>query len=150
MEFNSMNEILDFAIGKEEEAYNLYRKIADSVKLSNMRQIFIDFANQEAEHKTKLLQVKTGKMELPTDKTIKDLKIGDYLMDIEVAPDLNYQQALIVAMKAEKNAFVMYTNLAAAAKNPSLKAMLLGLAAEEANHKLRIEMEYDSQIMIEN
>ncbi|MCX6828213.1 MAG: ferritin family protein [candidate division Zixibacteria bacterium] len=150
MEFNSMNEILDFAIGKEEEAYNLYRKIADSVKLPNMRQIFIDFANQEAEHKAKLLQVKTGKMELPADKTIKDLKIGDYLMDIEVASDLNYQQALIVAMKAEKNAFVMYTNLAAAAKNPNLKAMLLGLAAEEANHKLRIEMEYDSQIMIEN
>ena len=150
MEFRSMNEILDFAISKEEEAYNFYYKIADSAKFSNMRTLFIEFAKQEEGHKAKLLQVKGGKMELPSDKTVKDLKIGDHLVDISIAPDLSYQEALIVAMKAEKNAFVMYTNLANAATDSNLKALLQGLAVEEANHKLRFEMEYDDQFMGQN
>ena len=150
MEFKSLNEILDFAISKEEEAYNFYYKIADSVKFPYMRQIFIDFAKQEEGHKAKLLLVKGGNMVLPSDKTIKDLKIGDHLVDISVAPDLSYQEALIVAMKAEKNAYMMYTNLANAAKDPNLKGLLQGLAVEEANHKLRFEMEYDDQFMGQN
>jgi rubrerythrin len=150
MHFNSMTEILDYAISKEEEAYNFYYKIADSAKFPNMRQIFIDFAGQEEGHKQKLLQIKAGRMELPPDKTIVDLKIGDYLVDIKAEPDMNYQQALIVAMKAEKNAYVMYANLAAAAKDSNLRALLLGLAAEEANHKLRFEMEYDAQVLMED
>ena len=150
MEFTTMNEILDFAIGKEEEAFNFYYKIAEAVKFPYMRQIFIDFAKQEEGHKTKLLQVKHGKIELPSDKAIRDLKIGDHLVDISITPDLSYQEALIVAMKAEKNAYVMYTNLANATNDPALKALLQGLAAEEAGHKLRFEMEYDDQFMGQN
>jgi rubrerythrin len=89
-------------------------------------------------------------MELPSDKIIRDLKIGDYLVNIKAEPDMNYQQALIVAMKAEKNAYIMYANLAEAAKEPNLKAIFRSLASEEANHKLRFEMEYDAQILSEN
>jgi rubrerythrin len=106
MDFKSMNEILDFAISKEEEAYNFYYKIADSAKFPYIRTIFVEFAKQEEGHKAKLLQVKGGKMELPSDKAIKDLKIGDHLVDISITSDLSYQEALIVAMKAEKNAYV--------------------------------------------
>lgn len=150
MEFKSMNEILDFAIGKEEEAYNFYYKIADSAKFPYIRTIFVEFAKQEEGHKAKLLQVKGGKMELPSDKTVKNLKIGDHLVDISITSDLSYQEALIVAMKAEKNAYVMYTNLANAAKDSALKELLQGLAAEEAGHKLRFEMEYNDQFMGQN
>jgi rubrerythrin len=150
MDFNSINDILDFAISKEEEARDFYNRIANSAKFMNMRQIFIDFARQEEGHREKLLQIKTGKMELPSDKIIRDLKIGDYLVNIKAEPDMNYQQALIVAMKAEKNAYIMYANLAEVTKEPSLRAIFKGLAAEEANHKLRFEMEYDAQVLSEN
>lgn len=150
MNFNSMNDILDFATGKEEEARDFYDRIANSAKFVNMQQIFIDFARQEESHRERLLLIKTGKMELPSDKTVRDLKIGDYLVDIKAEPDMNYQQALIVAMKAEKNAYIMYTNLAKAAKEPNLKSIFQGLAFEEANHKLRFEMEYDAQVLSEN
>ena len=85
------------------------------------------------------------------DTKFKDLKIGDHLEDVgEIGPNIDYQTALIIAMKAEKNAFRLYTELAAAAGDGNLKAMLLSLAQEEAIHKLRFEVEYDDHFLSEN
>lgn len=151
MNFSSANEILDFAIKKEEEAHDFYMGLAEKVKTPNMKQVFKDFALQEKGHKEKLLQVKTGQIGLPSDTKIKDLKIGDHLEDVgEVGPNLDYQTALIIAMKAEKNAFRLYSDLVAAVTDPNLKAILVGLANEEAIHKLRFEVEYDDRFLTEN
>ena len=151
MNFRSAQEILDFAITKEEEAHDFYVGLAEKVKSTGMKQVFKEFALQEKGHKEKLLQVKAGKMILPADSKIKDLKIGDHLEDVgEIGPNIDYQTALIIAMKAEKNAFRLYTELAAAAGDGNLKAMLLSLAQEEAIHKLRFEVEYDDHFLSEN
>ena len=55
-----------------------------------------------------------------------------------------------VAMKKEKAAFRLYTDLAASTDDADLKATLLLLAQEEAKHKLRFELEYDEQILKDN
>ena len=60
------------------------------------------------------------------------------------------QEALILAMKKEKVAFKLYTDLAAAVSSADLKNTFLSLAQEEAKHKLRFEVEYDNEIMGEN
>jgi len=71
---------------------------------------------------------------------------------VEVEPDsaLDYQQALIVAMKREKAAFKLYIDLAAAVEAQELRDTFLALAAEEAKHKLRFELEYDESILTGN
>jgi rubrerythrin len=151
MNFQSALEILDFAIKKEEEAHDFYIGLAEKVKSPAMKQVFKDFAFQEKGHKEKLLQVKKGNVTMPSDAKIKDLKIGDNLENVQdVSPNLDYQTALIIAMKAEKNAFKLYSNLAAAASDAGLKTTLLGLAQEEAIHKLRFEIEYDDHFFTEN
>jgi len=63
---------------------------------------------------------------------------------------LSFQDALILAMKAEKAAFRLYSELATATDNAELQTMLLGLAQEEAKHKLRFEIEYDDYALKEN
>ena len=52
---------------------------------------------------------------------------------------MNFQDALVVAMKKEKKAFKLYTDLANATEDQGLKNTFLALAQEEAKHKLRIE-----------
>ena len=52
-------------------------------------------------------------------------------------------------MKKEKAAYTMYLDLAGAAPSSELKNLFLGLAREEANHKLRFELEYDDEVMRE-
>ncbi len=149
-QWNSTEEILDFAIQNEENAAEFYADLAAKMESGSIRRVFEGFAVEEQGHKAKLLKVKeSGKMESASQQ-ILNLKIGDYLVEGEPGPDMDYQQALILAMKQEKAAFKLYTDLAAAAPDEDLRGLLLSLAQEEAKHKLRFEVEYDERIFTEN
>ncbi|MGB3479126.1 MAG: ferritin family protein, partial [bacterium] len=79
-QWSSADEILDFAINNEEEAAKFYTDLAGKMDSAAMREVFEDFAQEEKEHKAKLLGVKhSGKMEQASEQ-IHDLKIGDYLV----------------------------------------------------------------------
>jgi rubrerythrin len=149
-QWKSVDEILDYAIGQEEQAFNFYTELAERMDRPWMSRIFKDFAKEEQGHKKKLLAVKEGKLLVSAQKKVMDLKISDYLADVEPSIDMDYQQALVVAMKKEKKAFKMYTDLAAAVDDDNLRDLFLGLAQEEAKHKLRFEIEYDDFIMTDN
>ena len=90
-----------------------------------------------------------GEFKMPKEK-IMDLKIADYLVDVEPEEGTDYQRALIMAMHNDKAAFKLYTDLAAAADDQKVKDLMMSLANEEAKHKLRFEIEYDDNILMEN
>ena len=150
MALDSVDKILDFAIRQEEKAAQFYTELAEKMPHKHMKEALLGFAKEETGHKTKLLQVKEGKQMLAAEQRVLDLKIGDYLEDAEPSGDVDCQQALILAMKAEKAAFRLYSDLASATDDPTLKAALLGLAQEEAKHKLRFEIEYDDEVLRDN
>ena len=150
MNFKSVDEVLDFALAREQESYDFYMKMADKVEIPGMKQVFKDFAHEEEGHKKKIQGVKDGKVLLTASKKITDLKIGDYLVEIEPSPQMDYQEALIIAMKKEKAAYRLYNDLAGSTDDVNARELFLGLAMEEAKHKLRFEVEYDTQIMQEN
>ena len=150
MVLDNVDKILDFAIRQEEKAAAFYTELGGKMDAPHMTRIFLDFAREEKGHKAKLLLVKSGKQMHAAEKKILDLKIGDYLEDAEISSDLSYQDALILAMKAEKVAFKLYSDLASVADDPALKDTLLALAQEEAKHKLRFEIEYDDGVLKEN
>ncbi len=150
MILDSVDKILDFAIRQEEKAARFYTELARKMKHEHMKSTLLGFAEEEKGHKAKLLKIKNGEQMRSEEKKVLDLKIGDYLEDTDPASEIDYQQALILAMKAEKTAFRMYSDLASVADDPGLKAVLLGLAQEEAKHKLRFEIEYDDEFLKEN
>ena len=150
MNFESVDQILDFAIKNEEDAYEFYTNLANKLDRPHMKKIFEEFALEEKDHKAKLLAVKKGKSMIGSEKKVMDLKLGESLVDIELDSNLSYQDALIVAMKAEKAAYKLYNDLASVTDDASLKSTLLDLAQEEAKHKLRFEIEYDDYILTEN
>jgi rubrerythrin len=147
--FGSVDEVLDFAISEEEKAHDFYLDLAQKVDKPWMKKALEDFAKEEAGHKQKLLGVKQGKHLLPAQTKVLDLKLADYLVDIEPRPSITYQDALILAMKKEKAAWKLYMDLAAAATEPALAGTFKALAIEEANHKLRFETEYDEVVLRE-
>ena len=147
--FGSVDELLGFAIEKEEEANRFYMDLAGKMDRPAMRQVFQDFAGEELKHKEKLLGVKEGKLLVSAESKVIDLKIGDYLVVVPPSPDMDYQEALILAMKKEKASFKLYTDLASTTSDNNLQSLLLGLAQEEAKHKLRLEMEYDENFLTE-
>jgi rubrerythrin len=147
--FESVDEILDFAIEEEQKAHDFYMDLATRVTQPWMREAFRDFAREELGHKAKLQAVKSGKKLAPAETKVLDLKLAEVLVDVEPHDGMGYAEALIVAMKKEKAAFRLYSGLAAATDDADLRAVLRSLAAEEANHKLRFETEYDEVVLAE-
>jgi rubrerythrin len=147
--FDSFLAVLDYAIDKEIEASQFYVDLAKQMKNPAMREVFEAFAKEELGHKAKLEAIKQGK-EIQPVKNITDLRIADYTVDVEPAPDMSYQDALILAMKKEKAAFRLYIDLADQVENEDQKALFLSLAQEEAKHKLRFEIEYDDAVLNQN
>ena len=78
------------------------------------------------------------------------MKLADYMVDVNPDEDLDYQKALVLAMKKEKAAFKLYSDMAEAVEDAKLKDTLKALAQEEAKHKLRFEIEYDDVFLREN
>ena len=148
--FSSINDILNFAIGEEEAAVKFYTTLAENMERQNMKKVFQDFALEEVGHKSKLLAIKEGKLLVPSERKAIDLKVGDYLVEVEPTKNMDYQDALIIAMKKEKAAFKLYNDLATTTNNADLKSIFLMLAQEEAKHKVRFEIEYDDLVNQEN
>lgn len=146
----TVDGILDFAIGSEEESVQFYTDLAKKVTRPGMSRIFSEFAEEEKKHKAKLLAVKAGKQMQSAARKVADLRISDYLVDVEPGPELDYQGALIVAMKKEKAAFMLYNQLAELTEDANLHGLLQNLAQEEAKHKLRFEIEYDQVVLTDN
>jgi rubrerythrin len=147
--FESFVAVLDYAIEKEIEANQFYEDLAKQMKNPAMRAVFEAFAKEELGHKAKLEAIKQGK-EIQPAKNITDLKIANYIVDVQPSADMSYEEALILAMKKEKAAYRLYLDLADQVENEDQKALFLSLAQEEAKHKLRFEIEYDDVMLKQN
>jgi rubrerythrin len=148
--FKSIEEVLDFAMQGEQEAIDLYSRLAEQSENSEMRDTFVQFAREEMGHKARLLKIKTEGIISDRAVSVIDMKISDYLSNITPGPNMDYREALILAMSKEKAAFKLYTRLAAEANFGELKNTFLSLAQEEARHKLRFELEYDDYVLRDN
>jgi rubrerythrin len=148
--FNSIDEILNFAMDSEQGAVDLYMRLADSTENTEMRDTFIQFAKEEMGHKAKLIRIKAEGVFESYQTAVIDLKISDYLSEAEPKPDMDYREALVLAMSNEKAAFKLYSRLAAESPTSELESLFLNLAQEEARHKLRFELEYDEFVLRDN
>lgn len=149
--FNSFNQIIDFAVENEQRAVDFYSKLAENARNQEMKTIFEGFAKEEMGHKAKLLEIKEiGIANNIKQEEIKDLKIADYTIKTTDNTELNYEDALVLAMKREKAAFKLYLKLSEKIQDSNLKDVFMLLAQEESKHKLRFEIEYDEYVLREN
>ena len=138
-EFSSVEEILRFAIVREQEAYQIYKEFAELTRNPGMRNLFEEFALDEQEHKA-LLELELTKRGM----VVKDIDIGDYTVEGELRAGMNYKDALLIAMDKEKASFRLYFDLARRAKDPEQQEAFMSLAEQEARHKVMFEIEYET------
>lgn len=145
--FISFDEILLFAINSEQEAVDFYTRMSEQSRNTDMKQIFRQYAHEEAIHKNRLMSIREQGLFEISENRIRDLQISDYAIEVIPGPDMTYADALLLAMKKEKAAFRLYQDMAAEAINEETKSILLTLAQEEAKHGLRFEREYDKVVL---
>ena len=149
MEKNSLNNFLNFAREKEEEAAHFYITCADLTDRVQMKNVFLEMAEEEKKHAEMIDNLDSVKIEDISIKEVQDLKIGDYLVEEEFRTDMSYQELLILAIKREEKAYKMYMELSERGDS-QMKKLFLFLANEESRHKNRLELEYDDVYLKKN
>ena len=147
---NTVDEILDYAIDQEQQAADFYASFAARAEKAGMKKMLLEFAEEEKRHKERLLAVKTGERKLTPGKEVLDLKVSDYLVEVDASANISYQDALIFAMKRERAAFQLYKDMAEKVQDTNLKQIFFGLAKEESKHKLFFETEYEERVLRHN
>lgn len=148
--FTSTEEIIEYAIAREEEAYLFYYDLGNGARSSQLKKLFHSFAREEKMHREKLIKLRDGRQVHSTGKSFPDMRIADYLAPMTPGQATDYQRVLMLAMQRERAAFRLYSDLANMVADPDIKELLIGLAREEARHKLAIELEYDEQVLTDN
>lgn len=148
IEFGSIDEILEFAIEKENEAVDFYTKLAKEATRSALKETFESFAKEEEKHAALLSDISGNKEKIDSYefKKIADLKISDYLVEIEYEEGMPMPEILKLAMKREEKAVNLYSMLADQTDNEDGKKVFSLLVQEEKKHKLALESMYDDYL----
>jgi rubrerythrin len=148
---STYNEIIAFAIDKEREAVDLYADLCNRAQSPSGKILFKELADMERGHKARLENLDIAYFASRELRQPEDLKISDYLVNVELTPHASYQDILLFAAKREKAAFDLYTDLGRIYTTiPQIKQIFDVLAQEEAYHKLKLEREYDEVVYKED
>jgi len=148
MEFGSIDEILEFAIGNEKDAVEFYSSLAKEATRTSLKEIFESFAKEEEKHVVLLSDMSGNKEKIDSYKfdKITDLKISDYMVETEYEQGMPMPEILKIAMKREENAVNLYTSLAGKTDHEDAKKVFMILVQEESKHKLALESMYDDYL----
>ena len=150
--FEDITQAIDFAIEREREAQELYLAYIKYTQRAGFIQLLISMVEMEKEHEKKLLSLKAGGKlnHIFPSGSIQDLKISDYLVDIDFYPDMEYGDFLILVIKKESSAENLYRYLESLTTDQEVKQIFQVLAEEEKKHKIWVQDRYDLEILKEN
>lgn len=143
-EIDDINEILEFAIGRELKANHFYISLAERMADPSMKELFLALAADELDHKARLEFELIKRGQTVAADGLDEEYDEDELPMIGTPSGLvmDYKAALEMAIQKEKTSFRFYADLAAREQDQDSKEMLYELAEEEMKHKFRFEYEY--------
>lgn len=142
-DLKTFDKIIAFAIAREADAEAFYRDLAGKVTQDDVRTLLEEFAEEERMHKDKLEKVHAGQIGVLSGHPAPRFNAPIDISPARPHPDMSLTEALAFAIKKEKAAYRLYLDMAVDAPTEDLMEVFLNLAREEANHKVRFEIEYD-------
>jgi rubrerythrin len=145
MYFESIEEILGFAIEKEKEAAAFYDDVAQQEVFSGTKKTFQEFAAEERKHQALLEDFEGNKLKIKTYKLkwVPDMKRSDYMVEMKYEKGMDYADIVRLAMKREEKALALYNELQKQTDEKDYIRLFKILAQEEAKHKQFLETMYD-------
>ncbi|MBN2246550.1 MAG: ferritin family protein [Candidatus Aminicenantes bacterium] len=149
MALKNFEEIIQFAIKREEDAIRTYGEMAEKTNMPGLKKLLIDLQSEEKNHKKMLENISQEKLKSYEVKKVPDLKITDYLLEEPIEPEMNFQELLIYAAKKEQRAADLYSELASQAQDDDMKKTFEFMVQQEKSHKLKLEKEYEDHVLDE-
>jgi rubrerythrin len=144
---SSVDNVISFAMEKEEKAMLFYQKCADRATNPGIKKFFQEMAEEENRHLELLKDLNPSALGDIKLVKVEDLHISDYLVDVQFHDKLTYQEALILSMKKEEKAQAFYLGWKDKCLHEKTAKLFEMLANEELKHKRKIENVYDEEIL---
>lgn len=144
---DTLKEALDFATTKERQAEEFYRAWSRQASDPAVKKLFSELAETERGHAEKLSRIAPEDL-ITQGLAPSDLRLSDYLVEVEPQLGMSLQDALVLAMKREGASVVLYERLSQLGGNA--QSLFAALAQEERRHKRLLEAEYDDVVLTEN
>ena len=144
VKYGSMEEILAFAVNKEEASYLFYTDMARMTEDKDVSRLFEDFAAEELRHREQLrLEImKMGKV-VSTDDDWSNRTRAEYIVDGDLPENFSYTDALKLAISKENAAFKLYVDVLRLTEDEEAIEMFTALAEEEIRHKIGFQSAYE-------
>lgn len=149
MKFVTLDEIVAFAIEREDTAYKLYKRAAELSTSIASKKMFEELAQEEATHKDVFARIDEDKAESHKLCTLPEASIAKYLVEVPFREDMTYSEILANALKTEENAYQLYKAAAGMTDDPKLQKVLVNFADVELGHRRRLEAIYDERVLTE-
>ena len=132
-------KIVKNAIDSEVESYAFYKSVSERVKDANLKNLFLELAEDEKGHREYLQGLLLrGPKELHF-VAASDYRVTDAIEEPTLSADMKPLEGLVLAIKKELHAAQMYTRLAGASADADQKMIFSQLANMERGHKARLE-----------
>ena len=144
--------VIDYAVRQEEHGVSFYTKAAEKFRGTELEGLFMKLAREEAKHLRELMDVQATALRKGVEECFADLEIDEYL-DAVIREGLlpggdkaverldqvkTVEDACRIAMQAEKNAILLYTELAKRSKDRGQKKILEAMIRDEKIHMAKI------------
>jgi len=140
----TVGEVIELAITREVQAAEFYTDLAGRVTDAAMKSLFENLGEEELRHKARLeLEMMKEGLVARTVGRLPEVDAPEYAEQGTDKPDLDYKEALSLAIRKERRSFRFYVELAGAVTDEETHSVLLELAEEEARHLVQFEMEYN-------
>ena len=143
-------QLLNRAIGKEEQARMMYEIYADKVEDRQGKELLRELAQEELGHKLALEKIDADKPGTFNAPEISSGEFGEFFDRPEISKEAGMQEVLTYAIAEEADAFNFYNSMTKYASDENLLNLLNKLASEEKKHKQKLERMYDDMFQPEN
>jgi len=140
----TLGEVLESAIQKEIDAQCLYDDLSQRVQDEAVKYALQELVKQEKGHQHLLERYLRGELKggaLNGGQTI-DFKISEQFGQPEVSPGMELKEVFLLAANLERLSHSFYLDLAGVHPAGEVKKLFEELAAQELEHKERVETLY--------
>jgi rubrerythrin len=150
MRFDKLQDIIDFAIAKEEEAIQFYFDLSTKVSSPEVSRELVKIMHMEERHRDWLQNYGLAVAASSEARQVQDMGISQSVESVPPGADMTFKEVLNLAMHREESAMHLYQELAKLVTDATVRQMFENLAAEECAHKLYFESIWDAEVLQEN
>ena len=142
-QFETFDDILDFAIVQERAAQKFYGKLSTEAEDPGMAMFYRTLVQEERGHEEKLQKLRSTETEFPAPD-LSDLEKSGYLKALPLHSGMSLKEVYEYALKKERSAKMLYSVLAGNMQEKELADLFEKLADEEAGHAEFFRKEYET------